>query len=167
MENNFDKIQKNAGVNTKLNQFAKLANQMNPISESVRKLIEMQDKLKFVIPDFDIPKIPSFILPKIEIPNFDNLFNYELLEKFKEKEREKLMLENIKESIYQKALEQHKEKLKERLAKVEETEKCVNMAQNKDEMKKCHQGMNHHKGWKQHKDQVNSSQVITNQGTPK
>ena len=55
MENNFDKIQKNAGVNTKLNQFAKLANQMNPISESVRKLIEMQDKLKFVIPDFDIP----------------------------------------------------------------------------------------------------------------
>ncbi len=29
-----------------------------------------------------------------------------------EKEREKLMLENIKESIYQKALEQHKEKLK-------------------------------------------------------
>ena len=66
MENNFDKIQKNAGVNTKLNQFAKLANQMNPISESVRKLIEMQDKLKFVIPDFDIPKIPSFILPKIE-----------------------------------------------------------------------------------------------------
>ena len=71
-----------------------------------------------------------------------------------------------KEEVLDK-LGKHKEKLKERLAKVEETEKCVNMAQNKDEMKKCHQGMNHHKGWKQHKDQVNSSQVITNQGTPK
>ena len=44
----------------------------------------------------------------------------------------------------------------------EEIEKCVNMSQNKDEMKKCHKGMKHHKGWKQHKDQV-----ITNQETPK
>lgn len=86
------------------------------------------------------------------------------------KEHRKEMREQHKNLSKEEVLDKlgkHKEKLKERLAKVEETEKCVNMAQNKDEMKKCHQGMKHHKGWKQHKDQVNSSKVITNQGTPK
>ncbi|WP_298146836.1 hypothetical protein [Flavobacterium sp.] len=91
MENNFEKMQRIAGINTKLNQLSKLAFNMNPIPESVKQMIEMQDKLKLVIPTFDIPKIPldipkipSFIFPKIEIPIFDNLFNNKLLEKLKE-----------------------------------------------------------------------------------
>lgn len=33
---------------------------------------------------FDIPKVPSFILPKIDIPIFDKLFNNEFLEKLKQ-----------------------------------------------------------------------------------
>lgn len=91
MEDNFEKMQRIAGINTKMNQFSKLAFSINPIPESVKQMIEMQAKLKLVIPTFDIPKIafdipkfPSFILPKIDIPNFDNLFNSELLEKLKQ-----------------------------------------------------------------------------------
>ena len=91
MENNFEKLQRIAGINTKLNQFSNLANSMSPIPESIRKVIEMQDKLKLAIPTFDIPKfafdipkIQSYILPKTYIPNFDNLFNNELLEKLKQ-----------------------------------------------------------------------------------
>lgn len=91
MEDNFEKIQRIAGVSAKLNQFSRLANSMNPIPESIKNIIEMQDKLNLAIPTFDIPKIAfdipkirSYILPKIDIPNFDNLFNYELLEKLKQ-----------------------------------------------------------------------------------
>lgn len=91
MEDNFEKMQRIAGVSTKLNQFSRLTNSMNPIPESIKNIIEMQDKLKLAIPTFDIPKIafdipkiPSYILPKIDIPNFDNLFNNELLEKLKQ-----------------------------------------------------------------------------------
>ena len=91
MENNFEKTERIVGINTKLNQFSKLANSMNPISESVKKIIEMQDNLKLVIPtldipkiSFDIPKIQSYVLPKIEIPNFENLFNNELLKGLKQ-----------------------------------------------------------------------------------
>lgn len=91
MENQFDKIQKIAGINSKLNQFAKLAHSMNPITENLRQIIEMQNKLKLAIPTFDFPKIdfqnmiiPNYILPKIEIPNFDKLFNYEFLENLKQ-----------------------------------------------------------------------------------
>lgn len=91
MENNFDKLQKIAGINTKMNQFSKLANSMNPIPENIRKMIEMQEKIKLAIPTFDFPfkelqniKIPSFVFPKIEIPNYDKLFNPKLLETLKE-----------------------------------------------------------------------------------
>ncbi|BFM45149.1 hypothetical protein CFS9_37900 [Flavobacterium sp. CFS9] len=87
MENNFDKLKEIAGINTKLSQFAKLA---NPIPESIRQIIEMQDKLKLAIPTFDFPKVdfpkvdfPNFVLPKIEIPKFDNLFHDKLLETLK------------------------------------------------------------------------------------
>lgn len=51
----------------------------------------MQNRLTAVIPTFDfpkfafdIPKLPSFNLPKIDIPSFDGLFNNELLEKLKQ-----------------------------------------------------------------------------------
>ncbi|WP_337965475.1 hypothetical protein [uncultured Flavobacterium sp.] len=98
MENNFDKLQEIAGINTKLNQFAKLA---NPIPENIKQIIEMQDKLKLAIPTFDFPKVdfpkmdfpkfdfpkfdfPNFVLPKIEIPKFDNLFNDKFLEALKQ-----------------------------------------------------------------------------------
>jgi len=88
MENNFDKLQKIARTNAKLNQFAKI---IIPISESVRQTIEIQDKLKFKIPAFNVHKnnfqiksIPNFVLPKIKIPKLDNLFNYEFLEKLKQ-----------------------------------------------------------------------------------
>lgn len=98
MEDNFEKMQRIAGVSTKLNQFSRLAYSMNPIPENIKKIIEMQDKLKLAIPTFDIPKIafdipkfafdipkiPSYILPTIDIPNLDNLFNNELLEKLKQ-----------------------------------------------------------------------------------
>lgn len=91
MDTNFEKIQKIAGVSTKMNQFSKLAYSTNTIPESVIKIIEMQDKLKLVIPTFDIPKIafdipkiPNFILPKIDIPKFNDLLNNELLEKLKQ-----------------------------------------------------------------------------------
>lgn len=88
MENNFDKMQKIAGINTTLKQFAKLA---NPIPESVRQIVEMDNKFKYTIPSFDFPKIdfqimpiPNFVLPKIEIPKFGNLFNNEFLETLKQ-----------------------------------------------------------------------------------
>jgi hypothetical protein len=88
METNFDKMQKIAGINKTLNQFAKLA---NPIPESVRQMIEAHNKFKSNIPSFDFPKIdfqimpiPNFVLPKIEIPNFGNLFNEEFLETLKQ-----------------------------------------------------------------------------------
>lgn len=98
MENNFDKLQKIAGINTKLNQFPKLANPIpenirrimemqeklklaNPISENIRQIVEMQDKLKLAIPTFDFT---NFVLPKIEIPKFDNLFNHKFLETLKQ-----------------------------------------------------------------------------------
>ena len=84
MENNFEKTERIVGINTKLNQFSKLANSMNPISESVKKNIEMQDNLKLAIPTLDIPKIQSYVLPKIEIPNFEKLFNNELLKGLKQ-----------------------------------------------------------------------------------
>lgn len=88
MENNFDKLLKIAGINTTLSQFGKLA---NPIPENIRQIVEMQNKLKFVVPTLDFPKIefqsmiiPNLILPKIEIPNFDQLFNYKFLENLKQ-----------------------------------------------------------------------------------
>lgn len=91
MKNNFDKIEKIVGINSKLNQFAKLANSMNPISENFRRVTEFQDKLNITIPIFDFPIVDSKIwsineniLPKIEFPNFDNFFNYEFLETLKD-----------------------------------------------------------------------------------
>jgi hypothetical protein len=91
MENNFEKMQRIMGVSTKWNQLSKLAYSLNPIQESVNKIIEMQDRLTPTIPTFDfpkfvfdIPKVPSFILPKIDLPSFDKLFNNELLEKLKQ-----------------------------------------------------------------------------------
>jgi hypothetical protein len=88
METNFDKMQKIAGINKTLNQFAKLA---NPIPESVRQMMETHNKFKSTIPSFDFPKIdfqimqiPNFVLPKIEIPKFGNLFNEEFLETLKQ-----------------------------------------------------------------------------------
>jgi len=88
METNFDKMQKIAGINKTLNQFAKLA---NPIPESVRQMIETHNKFKSTIPSLDFPKIdfqimsiPNFVLPKIEIPKFGNLFNEEFLETLKQ-----------------------------------------------------------------------------------
>lgn len=70
-----------------MNHFSKLSNSMNPIPENIRKMIEMQEKIKLAIPTFDFPfkelqniKIPSFVFPKIEIPNYDKLFNPKLLE---------------------------------------------------------------------------------------
>lgn len=88
MENNFDKLKEIAGINTKLNQFAKLA---NPIPENIRQIIEMQDKLKLAIPTFDFPKVDfpkvdfsNFTIPKIEIPKLGNLFNDKFLETLKQ-----------------------------------------------------------------------------------
>lgn len=80
MENNFDKIQKFAEMNSKLNQFANLNNSVNLISKNISKIIKTQDKLNFAIPTFDFPtfdfknlSINEYILPKIEIPNFEFL----------------------------------------------------------------------------------------------
>ncbi|WP_276733692.1 hypothetical protein [Chryseobacterium carnipullorum] len=91
MENNFEKIQRIIGDNAKWDQLSKLAYSSNPLQESANKIIEMQNRLTTVIPTFDfpkfaydIPKFPSFNLPKIDIPSFDGLFNNELLEKLKQ-----------------------------------------------------------------------------------
>lgn len=91
MENNFEKMQRIMGDSTKWNQLSKLAYSLSPIQEKVNKIIEMQEKLTPSIPTFDfpkfafdIPKVPSFILPKIDIPTFDKLFNNEFLENLKQ-----------------------------------------------------------------------------------
>jgi len=75
----------------KFNQLSKLASSMDPIQGSVKRIIDMQNRLTSSIPTFDIPKfafnipkVPSFILPKIDIPSFDKLFNNELLEKLEQ-----------------------------------------------------------------------------------
>lgn len=90
MENNFEKMQKIMGDSIKWNQLSKLAYSISPIQEKVHKIVEMQERLTpiptFDFPKFafDIPKVPSFILPKIYIPIFDKLFNNEVLEKLKQ-----------------------------------------------------------------------------------
>lgn len=91
MENNFEKMQRIMEASKKFNQLSKLAYSLSPIQEKVNKTVEMQEKLIPSIPTFDfpkfafdIPKVPSFILPNIDIPIFDNLFNNEFLEKLKQ-----------------------------------------------------------------------------------
>lgn len=91
MENNFEKMQRIMEASKKFNQLSKLAYSLSPIQEKVNKTVEMQEKLIPSIPtfdfpkfSFDIPKVPSFILPNIDIPIFDNLFNNEFLEKLKQ-----------------------------------------------------------------------------------
>lgn len=89
MENNFGKMQRNIGGSTKWDQLSKLTYSLSPLQEKVNKMIEIKNRLSS-IPTFDFPKfafnipeVPSFILPKIDIPNFGNLRNNELLEKLK------------------------------------------------------------------------------------
>lgn len=91
MQNNFEKMQRIMEASTKWNQLSKLASSLSPTHEKVNKIVEMQERLTPSIPTFDlpkfafdIPKVPSFILPKIDIPNFDKLFNNEFLEKLKQ-----------------------------------------------------------------------------------
>lgn len=91
MEDKFEKMQRIAGVSAKLNQFSGLANSMNPIPESIKSIIEINNQLKLAIPtfdipkiSFDIPKITNYVLPTLDIPNFDNLFDNELLENLKQ-----------------------------------------------------------------------------------
>ncbi|MFN4362417.1 hypothetical protein [Chryseobacterium hispalense] len=91
MENNFEKMQRIMGDSAKWSQLSKLAYSISPIQDKVHKIVEMQEKLIPPIPTFDfpkfalnIPKVPSLILPKIDIPIFDKLFNNEVLEKLKQ-----------------------------------------------------------------------------------
>ncbi|MGE4512690.1 MAG: hypothetical protein AB7E26_02585 [Chryseobacterium sp.] len=91
MENNFEKMQRIMEDSAKWNQLSKLAYSISPIQENVHKIVEMQERLTPPIPTFDfpkfalnIPKVPSLILPKIDIPIFDKLFNNEVLEKLKQ-----------------------------------------------------------------------------------
>lgn len=91
MEDKFKKMQRIAGVSAKLNQFSELANSMNPIPESIKSIIEINNQLKLAIPtfdipkiSFDIPKITNYVIPTLEIPNFDHLFDNELLENLKQ-----------------------------------------------------------------------------------
>ena len=91
MEDKFEKMQRIAGVSAKLNQFSELANSMNPIPESIKSIIEINNQLKLAIPtfdipkiSFDIPKITNYVIPTLEIPNFDHLFDNELLENLKQ-----------------------------------------------------------------------------------
>lgn len=91
MENNFEKMQRIMEASKKWNQLSKLAYSLSPIQEKVNKIVNMQERLKPSIPIFDFPKfafdiskVPSLILPKIDIPIFDKRFNNEFLDKLKQ-----------------------------------------------------------------------------------
>ncbi len=78
-KNNWDKISKSAGMNSKFLEMAKIANSFT-IPESVRKMIETQNKVKIFFPKIEIP---TYNFPKFNIPEFKPFLNLELLESFK------------------------------------------------------------------------------------
>ena len=63
-------------MNSKLLETSKITNQF-AIPESIRQMIEVQKKLKALLPKMDIPK---YNFPKLNIPEFKPFLNSELLE---------------------------------------------------------------------------------------
>jgi hypothetical protein len=72
----FEKAKKISGINSKINEFSKIAQSMNQIPESLKNIIEFQSKFKTILPIYNIPKF--------DIPNFPSFINLEFLEKLKD-----------------------------------------------------------------------------------
>jgi hypothetical protein len=90
----FRNIEKFKEINSKTAELSKLAERMTIIPDSVRKMIENQNRImssipKIEIPKYDFPKldIPSFEHLKLNIPDFKvpkfDFINSELLESLK------------------------------------------------------------------------------------
>jgi hypothetical protein len=67
---NLENINNIAGINSKTSELSKIAEQMNSVSESIRIMIDRQNKLTANIPKIEIPK---YDFPKLNIPNFEHL----------------------------------------------------------------------------------------------
>jgi hypothetical protein len=67
---NLENINKIAGINSKASELSKLAERMNLVPESIRIMIERQNRIKANIPKIEIP---NYNFPKLDIPNFDHL----------------------------------------------------------------------------------------------
>src|SRR5690554_2847117 len=67
---NFENINKIAGINSKASELSKFAERMNFVPESIRVMIERQNRIMANIPKIEIP---IYNFPKLDIPNFDHL----------------------------------------------------------------------------------------------
>lgn len=79
-ENTLDKISKIAGMNSKLLETAKIADRL-AIPESIRQMIEKQNKCVALLPEIGIP---TCNFPKLNIPEFKPFLTLGLLESLRE-----------------------------------------------------------------------------------